>query len=98
MSTIYDKNYRVKDDRLYFYILPTFRFHWFTRTNFSLYPSVGLGAYFLSNKVGNETCHRARFAYQVNFPGIEYGKRFAFFTELGIGYAGVIMAGGRYRF
>lgn len=97
-STIYDKDYRVKDDRLYFYILPTFRCHWFTRPNFSLYSSVGLGAYFLSNKIKNETYHRTRFAYQFNFLGIEYGKRFAFFTEFGIGYTGSIVLGCRYRF
>lgn len=97
-STIYDKDFRVKDDRFYFYILPTFRFHWFTRPNFSLYSSVGLGAHFLSNKIENKTHHRTRFAYQFNFLGIEYGKRFAFFTEFGVGYTGAIVLGCRYRF
>lgn len=97
-STIYDKDKRVKDDRLYFYILPTFRYHWFTRPNFSLYSSVGLGVYFLSNKIENKTYHRTRFAYQFNYLGIEYGKRFAFFTEFGIGYTGSVVLGCRYRF
>ena len=96
-SNIYTDS-RIKDDRLYFYILPTFRYHWFTRPNFSLYSSVGLGAYFLRNNVDDKVYHRTRFAYQVNYLGIEYGKRFAFFTELGIGYTGVIMVGGRYHF
>ena len=38
------------------------------------------------------------FAYQFSFLGIEYGSRFAFFTEFGVGYTGIIVAGGRYPF
>nr|WP_302829604.1 outer membrane beta-barrel protein [uncultured Bacteroides sp.] len=97
-SSVYTDNYNIKDNRFYLYILPTFRYHWFTRPNFSLYSSVGLGAYFLNNTINDKVYHRTRFAYQVNFLGIEYGKRFAFFTEFGIGYTGAIMIGGRYRF
>lgn len=65
---------------------------------FSLYTSAGLGAYFLRNSFGGEVFHKTRFAYQFSFLGIEYGSRFAFFTEFGVGYTGTIVAGGRYRF
>ena len=84
--------------RRYLYVLPTFRWHWFTRPKFSLYTSAGLGAYFLRNSFGGEVFHKTRFAYQFSFLGIEYGSRFAFFTEFGVGYTGTIVAGGRYRF
>ena len=52
------------DDRRYLYILPTFRWHWFTRPQFSLYSSAGLGAYFLRNSFGGDTYHKKEFAYQ----------------------------------
>ncbi|MCD8181776.1 MAG: hypothetical protein LUE99_00340 [Bacteroides sp.] len=89
---------KLKDNRTYLYVLPTFRYHWFARPNFSLYSSVGLGANFLFNTIGNETYRKTELAYQVSFLGIEYGKRFAIFTEFGIGHAGAILLGGRYRF
>ena len=89
---------KIKDDRRYLYVLPTFRWHWFTRPRFSLYSSAGLGAYFLRNDFGEEVYHETKFAYQFSFLGIEYGNRFAFFTEFGVGYTGTIVAGGRYRF
>ena len=60
--------------------------------------SAGLGAYFLRNSFGGEVFHKTKFAYQFSFLGIEYGSRFAFFTEFGVGYTGTIVAGGRYRF
>ena len=66
------------DDRRYLYILPTFRWHWFTRPQFSLYSSAGLGAYFLRNSFGGDTYHKKEFAYQFSFLGIEYGNQFAF--------------------
>lgn len=84
--------------RRYLYILPTFRWHWFTRPQFSLYSSAGLGAYFLRNSFGGDTYHKKEFAYQFSFLGIEYGNQFAFFTEFGVGYTGTIVAGGRFRF
>ena len=59
------------DDRRYLYILPTFRWHWFTRPQFSLYSSAGLGAYFLRNSFGGDTYHKKEFAYQFSFLGIE---------------------------
>ena len=62
------------DDRRYLYILPTFRWHWFTRPQFSLYSSAGLGAYFLRNSFGGDTYHKKEFAYQFSFLGIEYGN------------------------
>ena len=96
-SSLYTDN-RIKDDRLYLYILPTFRYHWLTRPNFSLYSSVGLGVYSLRNNIDGEVYQKTKIAYQVNYLGIEYGKRFVFFTEFGIGNTGVIMVGGRYRF
>ena len=55
------------DDRRYLYILPTFRWHWFTRPQFSLYSSAGLGAYFLRNSFGGDTYHKKEFAYQFSF-------------------------------
>lgn len=97
-GNVYEGGKAVKDNRRYIYLLPTFRYHWFHRENFSLYSSVALGAYFLQNKVGNEVHHKTKFAYQVNYLGIEYGKSFAFFVELGVGNQGTIIAGGRYRF
>lgn len=89
---------KAKDNRTYLFVLPTFRYHWLTRPNFSLYSSAGLGAYFLRNNIDGEIYHRNRFAYQFNYLGIEYGRQFAFFAEFGVGYTGVIMAGGRFRF
>lgn len=91
-----DKN--IKDNRRYLYILPTFRWHWFNRPKFSLYSSAGLGAYFLRNRFGEEVFHKTHFACQFNYLGIECGSRFVFFMEFGVGYAGTIATGGRYRF
>ena len=98
-SSLYEAlDENTKDNRRYLYILPTFRWHWFTRPKFSLYTSAGLGAYFLRNSFGGEVFHKTKFSYQFSFLGIEYGSRFAFFTEFGVGYTGTIVAGGRYRF
>lgn len=93
---VLDEN--IQDNRRYLYVLPTFRWHWFTRPKFSLYSLAGFGAYFLRNDFGGEVFHKTKFAYQFSFLGIEYGNRFAFFTEFGVGYTGTIVAGGRYRF
>lgn len=97
-SSFYDKDLSSKDNRLYLFFLPTVKYNWFTRKNFALYSSVGLGAYFLRNQLKDGTHHKTRFAYQVNALGIEYGKRFAFFCEFGVGYSGTILVGERFRF
>ena len=98
-SSLYEAlDENTKDNRRYLYVLPTFRWHWFTRPKFSLYTSAGLGAYFLRNSFGGDTYHKKEFAYQFSFLGIEYGNQFAFFTEFGVGYTGTIVAGGRFRF
>ncbi len=97
-GNLYDIGKAAKDNRTYLYILPTFRYHWFTRKDFSLYSSAGAGVYFLRNKLDEETLHKTKFAYQFNYLGIEYGKRILFFTEFGIGNEGTIIAGGRVRF
>ena len=84
-SSLYEAlDENTKDNRRYLYVLPTFRWHWFTRPKFSLYTSAGLGAYFLRNSFGGEVFHKTKFAYQFSFLGIEYGSRFAFFTEFGV--------------
>ena len=45
-SSLYEAlDENTKDNRRYLYVLPTFRWHWFTRPKFSLYTSAGLGAY-----------------------------------------------------
>jgi len=97
-GNLYEIGKAVKDNRTYLYILPTFRYHWFTRKDFSLYSSAGAGVYFLRNKLDQEILHKTKFAYQFNYLGIEYGKRISFFTEFGIGNEGTIIAGGRVRF
>lgn len=88
---------QIKDNRQYLYVLPTLRYHWFRRPGFSMYSSAGVGAYFLRNDIDGEIYRKTRFAYQVNYLGIEYGKRFAVFAEFGIGNAGTILLGGRFR-
>ena len=95
-KTIYHEN-KIRDDRKYLYVLPTFRYNWFARPNFNLYSSVGLGAYFLRNRIGDETIHKTKLAYQVNFIGLEYGKQVAFFVDFGVGNAGSIALGLRVK-
>ena len=62
------------DDRRYLYILPTFRWHWFTRPQFSLYSSAGLGAYFLRNSFGGDTYHKKGICLSVQFSGYRIWK------------------------
>ena len=98
-SSLYEAlDENTKDNRRYLYVLPTFRWHWFTRPKFSLYTSAGLGAYSFGTALEKKSFTRQNSLNQFSFLGIEYGSRFAFFTEFGVGYTGTIVAGGRYRF
>ena len=65
-SSLYEAlDENTKDNRRYLYVLPTFRWHWFTRPKFSLYTSAGLGAYFLRNSFGEEVFHKTKIRLSV---------------------------------
>mgnify|MGYP000022498523 CR=1 FL=1 len=85
------------DDRRYLYILPTFRWHWFTRPQFSLYSSAG-SAPISSGTALEETLITKRNLPISQFSGYRIWKSVCLLHEFGVGYTGTIVAGGRFRF
>lgn len=88
--------------------MPTLKFNWFRRDCISLYSRISAGITFKNedgettysdNTVGPLTDSSRIFNFQASPIGIEAGNvQYRAFAELGIGQAGVIQAGLRYRF
>ncbi|WP_102406141.1 hypothetical protein [Parabacteroides bouchesdurhonensis] len=88
-------------------IAPSFKYNWYNYDFITLYSRVNLGVTIATSKASffNETEHQTEektkvtpfFMYQVSPIGIELGRQFAGFVEVGIGHMGVAMAGLRYR-
>ncbi|MFI5134262.1 MAG: hypothetical protein ACHQD9_00285 [Chitinophagales bacterium] len=78
-------------------------YHWFIHPTVELYSGVQIGGSYVHSKQtyttgDNATNNSFAFAFQVTPIGVRFGKAFGGFTELGIGYKGLICAGVDYRF
>lgn len=83
-------------------ILPIATFHWLNRSWGGLYSRIGLGVRFESEKITengiSQTWNHTYATLQISAVGVEVGRKFAGFAELGVGVLGVVRAGARYRF
>jgi hypothetical protein len=74
-------------------------YHYLLRDKFSLYSRLGLG-YTFGKEVFNQTQNMPTYDSGLNFPnahlsllGFRIGNRWAFFSEVGLGYRGIFQAG-----
>ncbi len=85
-------------------ILPQMQVNWLNRKRVTLYSRVGVGVRFEADaKTSNDSGAQTRsttgyFAFQLSPIGIEVGRKFAGFAEIGLGTLGVGIVGVRYRF
>ena len=106
MSFTYSSNWvKSGNDKgtLSFYtIMPTLKFNWLNRDNFSIYSRFSLGLMNVSGKtnVDNEKYSVSTIMVQVSPIGAEFkvGQNIMVFGEAGIGMTGIIMAGVRFCF
>lgn len=83
-----------------FAIIPSIRFSWLNKKIVTLYSGVALGAAlsFVNNKPDDRLDIDPHFAFQLTYVGVEVGKKWFGFTEIGTGYKGFISAGFGFRF
>lgn len=88
----------------YHNIMPSAKFNWLRRPIVTLYSRVAAGVtitpqQYTDAKTGlTSKTTDAMFAFQVSPVGVEVGRAFAGFAEVGIGNMGVVQVGLRYRF
>lgn len=84
-------------------VMPVLKFSWYSRPKVLLYTRAGIGIVISTQQESGfveKTYSRknAYLAWQCSPVGIEVGTGFAGFAEIGIGNAGLLSAGLRYRF
>ncbi|MBP3764302.1 MAG: hypothetical protein J6H19_00785 [Bacteroidaceae bacterium] len=88
----------------YITVMPAVKFNWLRKTNWGMYSKVALGCTFASVKEGITEVNLSSddddtfFNLQVSALGIEAGKNFRVFAELGYGEQGIVLAGVRVKF
>lgn len=90
--------------RNYFSLMPAVKWYWTNKNNWGLYSKVAAGVAFLNSTQKEFDVNKSvddngtYFMFQLSFLGVEFGKQFRGFAELGIGHQGFIEAGLRYKF
>lgn len=90
--------------RNYFSLMPAVKWYWSNKNNWGLYSKVAAGVAFLNSTQKEFDVNKSvddngtYFMFQLSFLGVEFGKQFRGFAELGIGHQGFIEAGLRYKF
>lgn len=82
----------------YWSILPTVKWNWLNLKIVSIYARAGAGVTFARASYNGQHDNSTQFAFQVSPVGVEVGGRLAGYAEAGIGTAGCVLAGIRYRF
>jgi hypothetical protein len=93
-STIPDWQWKIRSIA----ILPMFRYNWRLRPRYSLYSAVGIGYKFERQYGSGHHANSSRFSAHLTLIGVEYGKRFVVFGEIGYGDINVYNIGLRWRF
>lgn len=80
-------------------------YRYVSKESFQMYSGLGLGYTNSAQKfdstdtnVANRNDNTGNFNFQVTAVGFRFGKKIAFFTELGLGYKGILSAGLSYQF
>ena len=91
-------------NRNYWSVMPAVKWYWVNKNAFGLYSKGAVGAAFLSSTEKDFATGKSNddngtyFMFQLSFIGVEFGKQFRGFTEVGIGEQGFLLAGIRYKF
>lgn len=81
-------------------IMPAVRFSWVNKKIVTLYSGVALGVSFMFslNEPGNYSQFQPYIAFQITGVGVEVGKKWYGFAEVGAGFKGIVCAGFGFRF
>ena len=82
-------------------IMNTGKFNWFRKPVFGMYSKVGLGVMIIPGKLMEDQLLKKTFVLptgHLTAVGMEVGKGFCGFLELGVGFQGIVQAGIRARF
>lgn len=84
-------------------VMPAVKWYWTNKNSFGFYSKVAAGAAFLNSSEKDSSGQTkddngTYFMFQLSPVGLEFGKQFRFYTELGVGEQGFIQAGLRYKF
>ena len=83
--------------------MPAVKYNWVNKSSFGLYSKVAAGITFRSESGGTKVTTKdndssSTFNFQITGIGLEFGRAFRGFAELGMGEQGIILAGLRYKF
>lgn len=84
-----------------FTIMNTGKFNWFRKPVFGMYSKVGLGVMIIPGQLMEDQLLKKTFVLptgHLSAVGMEVGKGFCGFLELGVGFQGIVQAGIRARF
>lgn len=90
--------------RNYFSVMPAVKWYWTNKNSFGLYSKAAAGAAFLNSTEKELSTGKSNddngtyFMFQISLLGVEFGKQFRGFAELGVGNQGFALAGLRYKF
>ena len=97
-----EKDYIGDAHRTNISVMPSVKFHWVRTKHFGFYSKLGVGATFASEKKEAEkTVTNSSVYFNLDFTpvGLDAGSpQFRGFVELGVGEAGMVSAGLRYKF
>ena len=91
-------------NRNYFSVMPAVKYYWTNKNSFGLYSKAAVGAAFLNSTEKELSTGKSNddngtyFMFQLSLIGVEFGKQFRGFAELGFGNQGFALAGLRYKF
>ena len=90
--------------RNYFAVMPAIKWYWVNKNSLGVYSKGAAGAAFLNstekdpaNNISEDES-KTYFMYQLSLIGVEFGKQFRGFAEVGFGEQGFVLAGVRYKF
>ena len=90
--------------RNYFSVMPAVKWYWTNKNSFGFYSKAAVGAAFLNSTEKEFSTGKSNddngtyFMFQLSLIGLEFGKQFRGFAELGVGHQGFAVAGLRYKF
>ena len=84
--------------------MPAIKWYWVNKNSLGVYSKGAAGAAFLNstekdpaNNISEDES-KTYFMYQLSLIGVEFGKQFRGFAEVGFGEQGFVLAGVRYKF
>ena len=91
-------------NRNYIAVMPAIKWYWTNKNSFGLYSKGAIGAAFLNSTEKDFATNTSKdessthLMFQLSFIGVEFGKQFRGFAELGVGEQGSLQVGLRYKF